>query len=74
MLLGREYIIILLLFYYLFLVGDKHQFKNSPFVYMFRYDDDTFQASDDTLDILAKVNKYLYVYAYCTKMHTECDR
>uniref|UniRef100_A0A1X7VB84 Uncharacterized protein n=1 Tax=Amphimedon queenslandica TaxID=400682 RepID=A0A1X7VB84_AMPQE len=47
-------------------VGDKHQFKNSPFVYIFRYDDDTFQASDDTLDILAKG---LRVYVCLHSLH-----
>uniref|UniRef100_A0A674BQA6 Phosphatidylinositol-3,4,5-trisphosphate dependent Rac exchange factor 1 n=1 Tax=Salmo trutta TaxID=8032 RepID=A0A674BQA6_SALTR len=40
-------------------VSDKHQFKNEPVFYRFRYDDGTYKARSEMEDIMSKVSIYL---------------
>lgn len=39
-------------------VSDKHQFKNEPVMYRFRYDDGTYKARSELEDIMSKVGTH----------------
>jgi len=50
------YDVIVVVFHFvgMFIVSDKHQFKNNSYVYCFRYDDNTFREKPETVDVTAQ--------------------
>uniref|UniRef100_A0A8C7MTS1 Phosphatidylinositol-3,4,5-trisphosphate dependent Rac exchange factor 1 n=1 Tax=Oncorhynchus kisutch TaxID=8019 RepID=A0A8C7MTS1_ONCKI len=45
-------------------VSDKHQFKNEPVFYRFRYDDGTYKARSEMEDIMSKVSIYYHLKTF----------